>query len=87
MTLPVRRPVGSLMERSFPGFGRSESVAAESDELFERMNRLLQGVATSPAAPAWSPAADAPETDAACLIEAELPGIRRDGIVIEITRS
>ncbi|MFF4805091.1 hypothetical protein ACFY1U_43040 [Streptomyces sp. NPDC001351] len=58
MTLPVGRPAGSLMERSFPGFGRGDAVAAEFDELFERRNRLLQGVATSPAAPAWSPAAD-----------------------------
>ncbi|MEV6946986.1 Hsp20/alpha crystallin family protein [Streptomyces sp. NPDC051172] len=85
MTLPVRRRAGSLMERSFPGSGWGEPVAAEFDELFERMNRLLQGVAAGPAASAWSPAADVRETDDAYLIEAELPGIRRDDIDIEMS--
>lgn len=43
MTLPVRHRPGSLLERLFPGFGWGEPVAAEFEELFERMNRLLQG--------------------------------------------
>ncbi|MER5796251.1 DUF5133 domain-containing protein [Streptomyces sp. NPDC001980] len=45
------------------------------------MNRLLQGAAAVPAAAlAWSPAADMPEIDDAYVLEAELPGIRRDDI-------
>ncbi|WP_245883560.1 Hsp20/alpha crystallin family protein [Streptomyces hyaluromycini] len=56
-------------------------IAAEFEELVERMNRLLQGAAAVPAAAlAWSPAADMPETDDAYVLEAELPGIRRDDI-------
>ena len=51
------------------------------------MNRLLQGATAAPAALAWSPAADTRETDDACVIEAELPGIKRDDIDIEITES
>ncbi|WP_155059491.1 Hsp20/alpha crystallin family protein [Streptomyces blattellae] len=85
MTLPVRRRPGSLPERPFSGFGWGEPVAAEFDELFERMNRLLEGAATAPAALAWSPAADMRETDNAYVIEAELPGIKRDDIDIEMS--
>ncbi|MFD3586847.1 Hsp20/alpha crystallin family protein [Streptomyces sp. NPDC058683] len=45
------------------------------------MNRLLQGAAAVPAAAlAWSPAVDMPETGDAYVLEAELPGIRRDDI-------
>lgn len=85
MTLPVRHRPGSLMERSFPTLGWGEPVAAEFDELFHRMNRLLEGAAaTTPAALAWSPAADVRETDDSYVIEAELPGIKRDDIDIEM---
>ncbi|MBC2906797.1 Hsp20/alpha crystallin family protein [Streptomyces cupreus] len=85
MTLPVRHRSGSLLERSFPGFGWGEPIATEFEELFERMNRLLQGAAAAPAALAWSPAADMRETDYAYVIEAELPGIKRDDIDIEMS--
>ncbi|MGW1049362.1 Hsp20/alpha crystallin family protein [Streptomyces sp. NPDC001118] len=85
MTLPVRHRHGSLLERPFHAFGWGEPVAAEFDELFERMNRLLEGAAAAaPAAMAWSPAADMRETDDAYVIEAELPGIKRDDIDIEM---
>ncbi|MGW2650067.1 Hsp20/alpha crystallin family protein [Streptomyces sp. NPDC001393] len=86
MTLPVRHRPGSLLERSFPGFRWGEPIAAEFEDLFERMNRLLEGATTAgPAALAWSPAADMCETDNAYVIEAELPGIKRDDINIEMS--
>ncbi|MGW0767084.1 Hsp20/alpha crystallin family protein [Streptomyces sp. NPDC002676] len=86
MTLPVRRRSGSLLDRPFAGFGWGEPIAAEFEDLFERMNRLLQGAAVAPgAALAWSPAADMRETDDAYVLEAELPGIRRDDIDIEMS--
>ncbi|MER6503288.1 Hsp20/alpha crystallin family protein [Streptomyces sp. NPDC001455] len=85
MTLPARHRPGSLLERSFPGLGWNEPAAAEFDELFERMNQLLGSAASAPAALAWSPAADVRDTDDAYVIEAELPGIRRDDIDIEIS--
>ncbi|MER6122112.1 Hsp20/alpha crystallin family protein [Streptomyces sp. NPDC001795] len=85
MTLPVRHRPGSLLGRAFPTFGWGEPVAAEFDELFERMNRLLETAATAPAARAWSPAADMRETDDAYVIEAELPGVKGDDIDIEMS--
>ncbi|MER5519578.1 Hsp20/alpha crystallin family protein [Streptomyces sp. NPDC002763] len=61
-------------------------IAAEFEELVERMNRQLQGAAAVPAAAlAWSPVVDMPETDDAYVLEAELPGIRRDDIDIEMS--
>ncbi|MGC9539795.1 Hsp20/alpha crystallin family protein [Streptomyces sp. UG1] len=84
MTLPVRHRHGSMLERPFPAFGWGEPITAEFDELFERMNRLLQGAA-APAALAWSPAADMRETDDAYVVEAEVPGIKRDDIDIEMS--
>ncbi|MEV6164932.1 Hsp20/alpha crystallin family protein [Streptomyces sp. NPDC052052] len=85
MTLPARHRPGSLLERSFPGLGWNEPVAAEFDELFERMNQLLGSAAATPAALAWSPAADMRDTENAYVIEAELPGVMRDDIDIELS--
>lgn len=83
MTLPVRHRPGSMLER-FPGFGWGGPTAAEFDEFFDRMSRMLEGAA-APAAWAWVPAADMRETDDAYVIEAELPGIKRDDIDIEMS--
>ncbi|MFF4352430.1 Hsp20/alpha crystallin family protein [Streptomyces sp. NPDC001530] len=49
------------------------------------MDRLLEGTAAAPAALAWSPAADMRETDDAYVIEAELAGIKRDDIDVEMS--
>ncbi|MEV7954449.1 Hsp20/alpha crystallin family protein [Streptomyces sp. NPDC058316] len=86
MGLPVvhRRP-GRLLERPFPSLGWSEPTAAEFDDLFERMNRFLGAVGTEPSAGAWSPLTDLHETDDAYVVEAELPGIERQDIDIEIS--
>ncbi|WP_225833969.1 Hsp20/alpha crystallin family protein [Streptomyces sp. NK08204] len=84
MTLPVRRRPGSLLERAMP-FGWGEPVAAQFEDLFERMNRLMEGAASVPAAMAWAPAADMRETDDSYVIEAELPGIKRDDIDLEMS--
>ncbi|MFF4794809.1 Hsp20/alpha crystallin family protein [Streptomyces sp. NPDC001276] len=81
MKLPARHRPGGLLERSFPAV----PVAAAFEELFERMKRLLEGAATAPAALAWSPAADVRETDGAYVVDAELPGIKRDDIDIEMS--
>ncbi|MFD1663021.1 Hsp20/alpha crystallin family protein [Streptomyces caeni] len=84
MTLPVRHRPGSLLERSFPARGRGEPAASGFDDLFERMSRLLETAATTPGTSAWAPAAEMRETDDAYVIEADLPGIERDAIDIEI---
>ncbi|GGN64508.1 hypothetical protein GCM10011579_033950 [Streptomyces albiflavescens] len=85
MTPPVRHRPGSLPERAFPAFGRGEPVAAEFDERFVHMNRLMDGAATTPAALSWSSTADMRKTDSAHVIEAELPGVKRGDIAIEMS--
>ncbi|WP_073952118.1 Hsp20/alpha crystallin family protein [Streptomyces kebangsaanensis] len=85
MTLPVRHRAGSLLGRAFPALGWSEPAAAEFDELWERMNRLMEGAAAASSGLAWSPAADMRETDDAYVIEAELPGVKRDDVHIEMS--
>ncbi|MFJ3921576.1 Hsp20/alpha crystallin family protein [Streptomyces sp. NPDC090022] len=82
MTLPVHRRPGRLLERTFPALGWGEPMAAEFDELFERMNRLLESAAP---AGAWVPLADMHEKDDAYVVEAELPGIKREDIDVEIS--
>lgn len=84
MTLPVRHRAGGLLGRAFPATGWGGPAAAEFDELWERMNRLMESAAAAPAGLAWSPAADMRETDDAYVIEAELPGVKRDDIHIEM---
>ncbi|MFI6727393.1 Hsp20/alpha crystallin family protein [Streptomyces atratus] len=59
-----------------------EPMTAEFDELFERMNRLLESAAP---AGAWSPLADMHEKDDAYVVEAELPGINRQDIDVEVS--
>ncbi|MFJ2720193.1 Hsp20/alpha crystallin family protein [Streptomyces sp. NPDC087437] len=82
MTLPVRHRHGSLLERAYPW---REPIAAEFDELFERMNRFLESAAPSWTEPmAWAPLADLSETDEAYKIECELPGIKREDIDVEV---
>lgn len=86
MTLPVHHRHSRPMERMFPSAGWGEPIPAEFDELFERMNRLLGSAAATPTATrAWAPLADMHEKDDAYVVEAELPGISREDIDVEIT--
>lgn len=84
MSLPVRhRPRGPL-ERAYPW---RQPMAAEFDELFERMNRFLESAAIMPSGAEmmpWAPLADMRETDETYVIECELPGFQREDIDIEI---
>jgi HSP20 family protein len=84
MTLPVRRQRASrLAELGVPGWARDP--IAEFDDLFNRMGRLLES-AVGPAAErmAWAPLADMYETDDGYVVEADLPGVKRDDIDVEI---
>lgn len=86
MTLPVHRRPGRLPERAFPGW--PEPIAAEFDELFERINHLLGAAPAMPSLTGtmvWAPLADMRETDDAYVVECELPGIKHDDIDIEIS--
>ena len=76
MTLPVRRASATpTMWRPFRGF---EDIYSE----FDRLVQSLVGGAGSDGA--WLPAADVSETDAAYVVEIELPGVRREDVDVEL---
>ncbi|MEV7707414.1 Hsp20/alpha crystallin family protein [Streptomyces sp. NPDC088922] len=86
MVLPaVHRRPGQLMNHPFPPLGWGKQTANEFDELFERMNHFLEAVGAEPTTGAWSPLADMHETDDSYVVEAELPGIEREDIDVEIS--
>jgi HSP20 family protein len=76
MALPVRRTNATPTTwRPYRGF----------DDIYSEFDRLVQslvGGAGSDAA--WLPAADVSETDAAYVVEIELPGVRREDIDVEL---
>ncbi|MEK2478642.1 Hsp20/alpha crystallin family protein [Streptomyces noursei] len=85
MTLPVRHRPGWLLERHFPTIRWEEPFAAEFSDLFQRMNQFLENAGDTPSmAGAWVPPADMHETDDTYVVEAELPGIKREDIDVEV---
>jgi HSP20 family protein len=85
MALPVRRTTSvspQPLQRWEP--------FRELDQLHEHMDRLMQGV-WSPAGGgnggAWLPVTDIEETDDAWVIEAELPGVDRKDVNVEMRDS
>ncbi|NUP41556.1 MAG: Hsp20/alpha crystallin family protein [Streptomyces sp.] len=79
MTLPVHHTTG-------PADSWGEPITAEFGDLFERMNRFLEAASAAPAPGAFSPMADPRETDDAYMVEAELPGIKREDIDVKISK-
>ncbi|MHB6911979.1 Hsp20/alpha crystallin family protein [Streptomyces sp. DB-54] len=87
MNMPARHRPGSLLEQVLPPLNWGEPIASEFDDLYERIGRLLEsagGGAALGARTHWAPLADLHETDNAYVIEAELPGVQRDDIDVEI---
>lgn len=84
MTNPVRRRPNGVMAR-VPGGG--ELGATEFDAMFDRLSRFLESAAAVPsiARSAWVPLADMHETDEAYVIEAELPGLKREDIDVQLS--
>ncbi|UER55866.1 Hsp20/alpha crystallin family protein [Kineosporiaceae bacterium SCSIO 59966] len=58
----------------------------ELDDLHERMSRLMESTfgETRNGLTGWVPAVDIEETDEAFLVEAELPGVKRDDVTVEL---
>jgi HSP20 family protein len=74
MALPVRPNNEAQTWKSFQ----------ELDDLHERMSRLFESSFGETAAGAWLPAVDIEETDEAFVIEAELPGVQRQDVTVEM---
>jgi HSP20 family protein len=76
MVLPVRR---TAELESWDPF-------RELDELHQRMSRLLvqSNVGDVRGVAGWVPAVDVEETDEAFVVEAELPGVKRDDVSVEL---
>ena len=75
MTMPAQRGGTTPTRRPLRGF---EDIHSE----FDRLVQSVIGVASSDGA--WEPAADVFETDAAYIIEIELPGVRREDVDVEL---
>jgi HSP20 family protein len=55
----------------------------EVEDLHERMNQLLQGVGIDTNG-VWSPLVDVEETEDAWIVEAELPGVKKKDVNVEM---
>ena len=56
-------------------------------ELDARMNRLFESAMDTRRSAMWAPPVDVEETDTAYVVEAELPGVKKDDISIELTNN
>jgi len=66
------------------------NLFTELDELHARMSHMLEsslGDAGPAAVNAWVPAVDIEETEDAFVVEAELPGVRRDDVTVELNNN
>jgi HSP20 family protein len=88
MALPTRTtPPGPDAEPKPRGLTRWEPLR-ELEELRTRMDRVMDsfwpGDADGTDGTAWSPVADVEETDEAWVVKAELPGVQRDDVTVEV---
>ncbi|MEO3874344.1 Hsp20/alpha crystallin family protein [Nonomuraea sp. B12E4] len=83
MALPIRR---NRVPEQRPGghwMGRSLDPFTEFQELWDQLGRLFEQGGES-AVTAWRPLAETEETPDAYVVRAELPGLRRDDIHVDI---
>jgi HSP20 family protein len=78
-----------LAERRSSGQPQRYEPFSELEQVNERMRRLLEQTlggfgAPSSSGAGWSPFVDIEETDEAYVIEAELPGVKREDVNIEL---
>jgi len=56
----------------------------ELDDVHERMSKLLESSVSDGQVTSWVPAVDVEETEDVFLVEAELPGVKRDDVTVEL---
>jgi len=83
MVLPVQRSRGSERWRgTWPS--RSGDPFAELAQMWDRMGRFFEPAAES-GLDAWTPIAETEEAEDAYLVRAELPGMKREDVQIELS--
>ncbi|GAA1745810.1 Hsp20/alpha crystallin family protein [Nonomuraea sp. AD125B] len=83
MALPARRHRAPAPWASASPPARSWDPFTEFQQLWDQMGRLFEQGAEADTA-AWRPVAETEETAEAYLVRAELPGLRRDEINVEV---
>jgi HSP20 family protein len=88
MALPTRTtPPRPAAEQKPRGLTRWEPLR-ELEELRTRMDRVMDsfwgGETDGSDGTTWSPVADVEETDEAWVVKAELPGVQRDDVTVEV---
>ncbi|KAB8196720.1 Hsp20 family protein [Nonomuraea phyllanthi] len=85
VALPIRRNRGAV-QANVPWQRRAWDPVTEFQELWDQMGRLFeQGTETD--VTAWRPMAETEETPDAYVVRAELPGLKREDINVEVNDS
>jgi HSP20 family molecular chaperone IbpA len=78
--LPVRRERREAAPARWDLFGELEEMRARTEQLFERLLGGDLGFHRG----LWSPPVDLEETDEAWVVEAELPGVKKGDVTVEL---
>ncbi|WP_030925873.1 Hsp20/alpha crystallin family protein [Streptosporangium amethystogenes] len=86
MTLPVHRR-GSAIVRPGMALGMPLGMRdpfAQIEDLYGRMDQLIESAFGGPVEGMWAPLADLSETDEAFVADIDLPGVKKDDIDVEV---
>lgn len=72
------------MVRPGTALGTRWAPFSEIDDLYERMDQLIQSAFGVPVEGMWAPLADLTEADDAFVAEIDLPGVQRDDVNVEM---
>jgi HSP20 family protein len=72
------------MEKKFPGLSLPTRLSREVDRLFEELIYRPWGVGRPTKVDEWSPQLDLYETDTACILEADLPGVKQEEVSVAV---